>query len=76
VELDHGQQKTIRFALPTDMLNFTNNQGQRQVEPGEFEIMIGRSSSDIVATHIVDLQGDVSVLPKYWRMICSVSEIN
>jgi beta-glucosidase len=76
VELDHGQQKTIRFELPTDMLNFTNNQGQRQVEPGEFEIMIGRSSSDIVATHTVDLQGDVRVLPKYWRMICSVSEIN
>ncbi|WP_354623842.1 glycoside hydrolase family 3 N-terminal domain-containing protein [Psychromonas sp. MME2] len=42
VDINVGETKQVTFELPVDMLNFTDNQHQRVVEPGEFEIMIGR----------------------------------
>ena len=50
------------------MLNFTGRGGRRIVEPGEFELMIGASSSDIRLTSSVSVSGELRALAKDWRM--------
>ncbi|CAG18892.1 glycoside hydrolase family 3 N-terminal domain-containing protein [Photobacterium profundum] len=64
--------RKVTFMLPVDMLNFTNNHHQRVVEAGDFDIMIGHSSSDIVFTGTVLVEGETRVLPANWRMLCDV----
>lgn len=75
VTLDPGETATLRFYLPVDMLNFTRRDGQRIVEPGEFELQIGASSTDIRGTATVTVNGEVHELPRDWRMMsrCEVS---
>jgi beta-glucosidase len=73
IELAAGETKQVRFALPVDMLNFTDYSGNRVVEPGEFEIMVGSSADAIHQRAMVHVTGDKKVLPKHWRMLCEVS---
>lgn len=75
VTLDPGETATLSFYLPVDMLNFTRRDGQRIVEPGEFELQIGASSADIRGTATVTVNGEVRELPRDWRMMsrCEVS---
>ncbi|MCG8385816.1 MAG: glycoside hydrolase family 3 C-terminal domain-containing protein [Cytophagales bacterium] len=46
VALKPGETKTVRFQVNPEMLSFYNLQMDWGVEPGEFEVMIGRSSQD------------------------------
>ena len=64
----------LTFTLPVDMLNFTSYEGQRIVEPGEFELQVGSSSADIQRRVTVQVNGKTRVLPSDWRMM-SRSEI-
>ncbi|EOF4703404.1 glycoside hydrolase family 3 N-terminal domain-containing protein [Klebsiella oxytoca] len=75
VTLDPGETAMLSFYLPVDMLNFTRRDGQRIVEPGEFELQIGASSADIRGTATVTVNGEVRELPRDWRMMsrCEVS---
>ncbi|MDQ2695608.1 MAG: glycoside hydrolase family 3 C-terminal domain-containing protein, partial [Pseudomonadota bacterium] len=68
VTLKPGQKAAVRFAIPVDMLNFTNNDHRRMVEAGAFEIMIGASSSDIRLQGRVEVVGEDRVLGRQWRM--------
>lgn len=76
VELEAGQTATLKFSIPTDMLNFTSHAGKRIVEPGSVEVQVGSSSADIHATGKVILAGEVRELPRHWRMVsrCEVSQ--
>ena len=67
VSLQPGQRAEVRFAIPVDMLNFTNN-NQRTVEAGEFDLMVGASSSDIKLKGRVEVIGENRVLGREWRM--------
>ena len=69
VALAPGESATLTFTIPVDMLNFTSHQGQRIVEPGEFELQIGRSSADIQGRVTVNVSGETRVLPENWRMM-------
>lgn len=69
VELAPGEQTTLNVVIPVDMLNFTNYEGMRVVEPGEFEIQVGRSSADIQGRVTVLVTGETHVLPEKWRMM-------
>ncbi|MFY2738622.1 glycoside hydrolase family 3 N-terminal domain-containing protein [Pseudocitrobacter faecalis] len=69
VDLAPGESATLTFMIPVDMLNFTSHQGQRIVEPGEFEFQIGRSSADIQGRVTVTVTGETRVLPENWRMM-------
>ena len=69
VDLAPGESATLAFMIPVDMLNFTSHQGQRIVEPGEFEFQIGRSSADIQGRVTVHVTGETRVLPENWRMM-------
>ncbi|ORT51139.1 BglX [Vibrio sp. qd031] len=70
VALAAGETKQVCFSLPVDMLNFTDYSGQRVVEAGEFEIMVGSSADSIHQRAMVMVEGTKRVLPKQWRMVC------
>ena len=70
VELTEGEAKRVFFTLPVDMLNFTNDRQQRVVEPGVFEVMVGKSSSDIQLTTEISVTGETRILPNHWNMLC------
>ncbi len=68
VALEPGQAARISFSLPVDMLNFTSYEGARIVEPGDFELMLGASSSNIKLRTLARATGTVRKLPRNWRM--------
>jgi beta-glucosidase len=68
VTLRPRQKAVVNFAIPVDMLNFTNMDNQRTVEAGEFEIMVGASSADIKLKGKVMVIGENRVLGRHWRM--------
>jgi beta-glucosidase len=47
VELKPGEKKTVRFTLRQEDLSLLDRSLKPVVEPGEFRVMIGRSSEDI-----------------------------
>ncbi|MEX3959662.1 glycoside hydrolase family 3 N-terminal domain-containing protein [Trinickia sp. EG282A] len=74
LELRPSERAKVRVAIPVDMLNFSDGRGERIVEPGEFEIMVGSSSRDIHLTATVTVVGSgPRVLPFDWRMLSEVS---
>jgi beta-glucosidase len=68
VTLGPKQRAAITFSIPVDMLNFTDKQNDRIVESGDFEIMVGASSSDIRLKSRVEVVGETRVLGRHWRM--------
>ncbi|WP_233809606.1 glycoside hydrolase family 3 N-terminal domain-containing protein [Paraburkholderia sp. HP33-1] len=74
VELRPGETGRVTVAIPVDMLNFTNDRGERVVEPGVFDVMVGSSSRDIHLSDAVTVHGGESrVLPESWRMVSDVA---
>ncbi|RKE38591.1 beta-glucosidase [Paraburkholderia sp. BL23I1N1] len=68
--LDSGEVGKVTVAIPVDMLNFTDAHGDRIVEPGDFDVMIGSSSRDMHLGATVTVVGDGPVvLPSQWRML-------
>src|SRR5665647_997462 len=47
ISLKAGEIKTVKFALKPSRLQIINNKGEKVIEPGGFEILIGSSSADI-----------------------------
>ena len=45
--LDAGESQRIEFTLGFDELSLINQEMKRVVEPGEFKVLVGASSSDI-----------------------------
>jgi beta-glucosidase-like glycosyl hydrolase len=77
VSVPAGGRCTVRVRLPVDMLNFTDERGERIVEPGEFDIMIGSSSRDIHLSGSVVVAGNATrTLERHWRMLCEVAAIS
>jgi beta-xylosidase len=72
VTLARAQKKTVTFCLPVDMLSYTLEEFTRVVEPGEFEIMIGRSCEDILFRAVVNVTGRRRRLDREWAMRCDV----
>jgi hypothetical protein len=68
VTLQPKQRAIVGFAIPVDMLNFTDRNNQRIVEAGEFEVMIGVSSNDIKLKGTIEVVGKNRVLDRVWRM--------
>jgi len=50
VTLQPGETRTVTFQLPASALELINRAGQRVVEPGDFKIMVGASSTDLRLT--------------------------
>ena len=50
VHLQPGETKTVSFTIPRDELKLYNREMKFVLEPGEFRVMVGASSSDIKQT--------------------------
>ncbi len=50
ITLQPGETKTVRFKIDKSKLSFWNYNMQYTVEPGEFDIMVGKSSVDFIKT--------------------------
>jgi beta-glucosidase len=73
VEMDAGKEKRIKFTVSTDQLGFFNRDMNFIIEPGEMEIMVGGSSSDIQVTGSFQLTGEVrQILEKKYETTVSV----
>jgi beta-glucosidase len=57
VDLAAGQARTVVIDLHADLTAYTGRSGRRQVDPGEVELRIGASSTDIRAVLPVTLTG-------------------
>ncbi len=68
VSVDAEEILEVAFSIPTDMLSFTRVDGKRVVEAGEFEIMLGTSSKDILHRSIITLEGSDRIIEGLWRM--------
>jgi beta-glucosidase len=72
LSLGAGEKKRVTFRLPTDLLSFSTSVTTRLVEPGEYELMLGRSSADILFRRTVEVVGRPRILPAAWRMKTAV----
>lgn len=72
VHLEPGETARLFFSVPCDMLSFTGANGDRIVEPGDFEFMVGTSSRDIHFRRTVTVEGALRTLPEDWRMKSTV----
>jgi beta-glucosidase len=48
VTLQPGEKKRVEFALTAEQLGFWNRQMRFTVEPGEFKVMVGANSEDLL----------------------------
>ena len=53
VQIEVGETKKVSFKIPYEELSLWNCDMERVVEPGEFEIMVGRSADDIILRQII-----------------------
>jgi beta-glucosidase len=58
VGLNPGEKKTVSFTLGPEDLQLLNQDMIWKVVPGKFDIMIGKSSTEIVATKTLDVSGE------------------
>ena len=64
-----GERARMRFTVPVDMLCLTDHSGERVVEPGWFDLMLGASSADTPLCGAVQVVGSSTrTLPMLWRM--------
>lgn len=56
VHVKAGESKTVSFVITPHMLSMLNEQLQRVVEPGAFQLMIGASSSDIKLKAVLNFE--------------------
>lgn len=52
ITLDPGETKTVNFKLGFDGLSFLNRDMHRVVEPGNFKIMVGSNSVDLISAEL------------------------
>jgi len=48
VTLQPGEKKHVEFSLGREQLGFYNRELKFVVEPGEFKVMVGSSSEDVI----------------------------
>lgn len=53
ISLRPGEKKRLEFTLAREQLGFYNREMKFVVEPGEFKVMIGTSSEDLIETSFV-----------------------
>ncbi|WP_079023660.1 beta-glucosidase family protein [Streptomyces odonnellii] len=59
IPLEAGERAAVAVTVPADLASFTGRDGRRIVEPGELELRIGASSTDIRLTATATLTGPV-----------------
>ncbi|WUH96060.1 glycoside hydrolase family 3 C-terminal domain-containing protein [Streptomyces sp. NBC_00433] len=73
VDLAPGQSARVEVTVPADLASFTGRAGRRIVEPGELELRLGASSTDLRLTVIATLTGQVRELDHTRRLHAAFS---
>ena len=73
VELEPGESREVRLGVNADLTSFIGRQGKRVVEPGELELRLGASCTDIRHTLQVKLVGPERVVDHRRRLTAEVS---
>lgn len=58
VALEPGEHRTVTFTLHPDDLSFINQQSERVVEPGEFEVQVGPDVLDEALWNVLAMQDE------------------
>nr|WP_246310170.1 glycoside hydrolase family 3 N-terminal domain-containing protein [Halobaculum halophilum] len=66
VALDAGESKRVTFELPASLLAYHDRDMNLVVHEGSYELRIGRSAADVVATETVDVS-ESKVVPRNGR---------
>ncbi|HEX7772829.1 MAG TPA: fibronectin type III-like domain-contianing protein, partial [Pyrinomonadaceae bacterium] len=53
VSLQPGEKRRVEFVLTSEHLGFWNREMRYVVEPGEFQVMVGANSVDVLETKLV-----------------------
>nr|WP_221373755.1 glycoside hydrolase family 3 N-terminal domain-containing protein [Actinoplanes polyasparticus] len=62
VPLEPGEAKDVTFTVHADRTAFTGRDYSRVVEPGDLDVLVGTSATDLPCTGRVTLTGDVRVV--------------
>jgi beta-xylosidase len=73
LDLDPGRAARVRLTVPADLASFTGRDGRRIVEPGDLELRLGASSTDIRLTARVTLTGPVRTVDHTRRLHMGVA---
>lgn len=73
VHLAPGQSARVEVTVPADLASFTGRGGRRIVEPGELELRLGASSTDLRLTVAATLTGQVRELDHTRRLHATFS---
>ncbi|MBY8878458.1 beta-glucosidase family protein [Actinacidiphila acidipaludis] len=68
LDLAPGEEARVHLSVPTDLASFTGRDGHRVVEPGDLELRLGASSTDLRLTVGCTLTGPVRRLDHTRRM--------
>jgi beta-xylosidase len=68
LDLGPGRSTRVEVTVPADLASFTGRDGRRVVEPGELELRLGASSTDLRLTVIATLTGQVRELDHTRRL--------
>ena len=65
IRLEPGRSRQVRIPIPPDRLAIWNRTLRRVVEPGEFDVLVGRSAADIrlTGTFVAGAEASVVRLP-------------
>jgi beta-glucosidase len=61
INLARGETKIVKFEIAGEKLHFYNIDMKRDVEPGEFQIMVGTNSEDYLSDVFEIIQTNYSV---------------
>ncbi|MFF0598675.1 beta-xylosidase/alpha-l-arabinosidase [Streptomyces antibioticus] len=67
VPLNPGETRRLRVTVPADVASFTGHDGHRVVEPGDLELRLSASTTDIRLTTTVTLTGPARTLDETRR---------
>jgi len=75
VDLNPGESKTVKFAIPTSLLGYTDAYGEFIFEPGPVEISVASSSDDIQSTVTLNVTGQKRNIPDEERAFLSEATV-
>jgi beta-glucosidase-like glycosyl hydrolase len=72
VHLEPGEGKDVRFSVHADRTAYTGPQLQRIVEPGDIEVLVGTSATDLPCRATIRVTGPVRVVGHDRRLVTPV----
>ncbi len=72
ITLNPGEQKTVRFEFPVQIMAFYNRQMELIVEPGEIVVSVGSSAADIRLSGTFNIVGPVTAAERVFTTRVSV----